>query len=132
VGFLNRVPPPLAVNNARTIGLGSLVPLDVVAYGGASRVVALVTPTGGAFLGAPSAGYVWILRRVIASWTGATAGELILYGTSGAYYSLLTTSGIDNCEGLICPEALSAIASGSSVDITTTLFYDQVLIPAMQ
>jgi len=138
VGFLNRVPPPLAVNNARTIGLGSLVPLDVVEYGGSiPRLLSAAASGGTATLAAPTTGYTWRLHRLVMLQQGApSAGGTGLYGsTTGFFYSAAvftasTANDTDNFWGQLAPEGLIFINNTTS-PINAYLFFDQVLIPVV-
>jgi hypothetical protein len=111
---------------------GKVQPLDVVIYGGASRITATTT-TSVAVLGAPPAGFVYRLQRVAYTvGAGAFGG---LFGASSSFpYSVLNSAtpplGADNCMGQLASEGLTLIAGGG-VSISLAVTYDLVTTPSI-
>jgi hypothetical protein len=105
---------------------GKVQPLDVVQYGGASKVSAAVNNSTVTLLGAPPAGFVYRVHRFTTT-TLATANLLGL--SSGAPYGYALAppgAAVDNCFGQLAPEGLRAF---SAVATTCWLFYDLVVTP---
>lgn len=105
---------------------GKVQPLDIVEYGGGSRATASVNVSTVAILAAPPAGSVYRLHRFMTA--DASSGNLL--GTTSTQPYGFATAGVpvDNLEGQLAAEGLSAFANRAVVCI---LYYDLVTTPSI-